>query len=82
MHVNESFILAGAIRTAAEQLSSMPRSMNVRALRMVMLAIEEEVADWSRRPPSRDEHHTMMGRVLAIQLAMPKLVPRSRHPSP
>lgn len=77
MHSNRSFpVLAKAIRTAAELLASMPSSMDVRALRMVIRAIEEEVAVWATRPPSREDQEAMKERVLAIHLAMPRLVPR------
>ncbi len=77
MHSNKSFpVLTKAIQTAAEQLAGMPSSMDVRALRMVLRAIEEEVAGWAMRPPSREDHDAMKERVLAIHLAMPRLIPR------
>ncbi len=64
-----------AIRTAAEQLAKMPRSPEVLALKSDIVALEEELAGWTTNPPASEQREGMMKKVLAIHLAITKLVP-------
>lgn len=68
--------VAKAIRTATEQLAKMPSSPEVLALKNVIRSVEEELDGWVITPPATEQREGMMKRVMAIHLAIAKLVPR------
>jgi hypothetical protein len=67
-------VILRAIRTAAKPLSTLPESSDVRVLRDMAADFEKTVRGWKPAPPRSEERELMMKRVLALNIAVAKLV--------
>jgi hypothetical protein len=75
-------IVLGAIHTAVEPLAVMAETPEVRMLRMMAADFEAEVRVWTPDTPDDDDRELMMKRVLALNMAVAKLVRGKSSPAP
>jgi hypothetical protein len=67
-------IVLDALKTAVDPLATFDDSPQVRVLRRMAADFEEEVKKWTPEGPEEDEREIMMQRVLALNVAVAKLV--------
>jgi hypothetical protein len=67
-------LVLGAIRTAVEPLATMTETPQVRLLREMAADFEAEVRAWTPLVPDDDDRELMMKRVLALNVAVAKIV--------
>ncbi len=72
--VSRADIVLSSIRTAAAPLAGLADSADVRLLRQMAADFEAEVHSWTSNPPDEDAQELMMQRVLALNVAVAKLV--------
>jgi predicted lysophospholipase L1 biosynthesis ABC-type transport system permease subunit len=67
-------IVLAAIQTAVEPLAPLAETPEVRVLRMMAADFEAEVRAWTPDSPDDDDREIMMKRVLALNVAVAKVV--------
>ncbi len=73
--------MLGAIRTAVQPLESLEATVEVRVLRQMAADFEAEVRSWTSSSPDSDDRELMMKRVLALNVAVAKVVRGSTRPA-